>query len=93
MSNNRKPGFYWVKYKEWIVAEWDGTNWTVTHNCANYDDNDWDEIDERGLAKPVNDASALPIHSVSVSVSRCKTCGHPFTDDVCCKDCIDLKID
>lgn len=45
------------------------------------------------MGKHVNDASALPIHSVSVAVSRCKTCGHSFTDDVCCKDCIDLKID
>lgn len=65
MANNRKPGFYWVRYKEWIVAEWDGTNWTVTHNCANYDDNDWVEINECALAEPLNEQSNCNIHSVS----------------------------
>lgn len=25
--------------------------------------------------------------------SVCKTCGHPFNDDVCCGDCIDKQTD
>lgn len=60
-NKNRIPGFYWVRYKEWIIAEWDGYNWTVTHNCAKYDDNDWAEIDEHALAKPSNEAEATAI--------------------------------
>lgn len=67
-NKNRKPGFYWVRYKEWIIAEWDGTYWTVTHNCANYNDNDWDEINERALAEPTNENGASSIPDVRLSL-------------------------
>ena len=71
VNKNRTPGFYWVRYKEWIVAEWDGNNWTVTHNIANYDDNDWAEIDERTLQKKNTVTAIFPgIGKVEISKER-----------------------
>jgi len=35
----------------------------------------------------------LKLNKSDVSSSVCKTCGHPFDDDVCCGDCIDKQTD
>jgi hypothetical protein len=35
----------------------------------------------------------LKLNKADVISSVCKTCGHPFDDDVCCGDCIDKQTD
>ena len=38
-------------------------------------------------------AELLKLNKSDVISSVCKTCGHPFDDDVCCGDCIDKQTD
>ena len=50
----REPGFYWVYYgPEWIVAEWNGIEWNVTHNCAPYTDSDFEKISLTKIHAPL----------------------------------------
>ena len=47
----RKNGFYWVKLQgEWIVSEWyDESCWLLPGNESTFDDNYFDEINEKKL--------------------------------------------
>jgi hypothetical protein len=49
MNEKRKPGFYWVKIKgsRWVVAEWDGVQWSW-QGCS-YPDQGWEYIEEDRL--------------------------------------------
>lgn len=61
------------------------------------------EIDKKGrivvkgtpmdIINWVADKFCLSHVSNSLCETKCKTCGHAFTDDVCCADCIDKKTD
>lgn len=48
----REEGFYWVKDDEqWIIAEWDGGIWYTHGNDYEFQDSDFQEIDERKIQR------------------------------------------
>jgi hypothetical protein len=44
-------------------------------------------------AEEYHQSELLKLNKSDVISSVCKTCGHPFDDDVCCGDCIDKQTD
>jgi hypothetical protein len=48
---NREPGFYWVKWNNWLIAEYIDNKWQITGWEDDYTDDDWNEIDERRIER------------------------------------------
>lgn len=51
----RESGFYWVKYKAigWTVAEYIDGFWSFKRRPYDYEDCDFDEIDELRIVREV----------------------------------------
>lgn len=52
---NRESGYYWVlNGNVWSIAEWypEFNNWSKIGNECDFEDSDFDEIDERKIERP-----------------------------------------
>ena len=49
----REPGFYWVENSigNWVVAEFNGLSWLVTHNGIAWNDDAFSSIDETPIKR------------------------------------------
>lgn len=53
-SEARESGFYWIKDgHEWVIGEWDAdrSRWTLTGTSEGFNDEEFDEIDERKIVR------------------------------------------